>query len=95
MNQRFFRATDSVYELVRVQLDAAIGYPNEMAVTSFQPASDAPHDEQGRAYVAVWDFFCGYPGVATLLPELLFSGAVEEISASDYATTPIRSPYLS
>lgn len=84
MNQRYFRASDAVYEQVRLGLDAAYGHPNAMAVTIFQPAADAPRDAEGRAYLAVWGFFCEWEAVAGVLPGLLASGAVEEIDAATY-----------
>jgi hypothetical protein len=84
MNQRFFRATDAVYEQVRAALDSAFGHPGDMAVTTFQPVSDAPHDAEGRAYLAVWEFFCEWDTVAAMLPDLLASGAVEEIDEAAY-----------
>lgn len=82
--QRYFRASDAVYEQVRLALDAAYGHPNDMAITVFQPASEAPHDAEGRAYLGVWDFFCEWDAVASALPGLLASGAVEEVDEATY-----------
>lgn len=83
---RFFRSTSAVYETIRAQLDAAYGYPNAetKTITSITPAADAPHDEQGRVYLAIAADYCEYNLPAEMLPRLLASGAVEEITQSEY-----------
>jgi hypothetical protein len=88
MNQRFFRTADAaLYESIRLQLDAAWGHPTPdgRTVTCFDPASLAPRDPAGRLLLAVNDEFATWEPAATLLPQLLASGAVEEISESAYA----------
>jgi hypothetical protein len=86
MNARFFRSTDAVYEAIRSQLDAAYGYPNAetKTLTSITPAADAPHDPQGRVYLAISADYCDYNLPADLLPQLLAGGAVEEITEAEY-----------
>jgi hypothetical protein len=83
---RFFRSTDEVYEGVRAALDAAWGYANAetKTATSLTPAVDAPRDSQGRAYLVIAAVYCGYEATAEMLPQLLASGAVEEISEAEY-----------
>jgi len=83
---RYFRSTAAVYESIRAQLDAAYGYPNAetKTLTSITPAADAPHDEQGRVYLAIAADYCEYNLPAELLPQLLASGAVEEITQAEY-----------
>ena len=83
---RFFRSTDAIYESVRATLDAAWGYPNSgtKTTTSLPPALDAPHDLQGRVFLAIAAVFCDYEAVAEMLPELLAAGNVEEISEAEY-----------
>lgn len=82
MTQRFFRSSVSVYESVRTGLDAAWNHrPDE---TAYMPAQWAPRDTQGRVYLAVDAEWCEYPAVAAILPNLLATGAVEEISREDY-----------
>lgn len=82
---RFFRSTDAVYEQVRATLDAAWGLPNDLGTTTcIEPASTAPHDSQGRVLLAVDEEFCEYPVAVAMLPQLLASGAVEEIDAATY-----------
>lgn len=91
---RFLRTPfESLYESVRLQLDAAWGLPNAAGTaTCFDPVSVAPRDNQGRVLLAVDDEFCQYAEVAAILPELLASGAVEEIDQATYmeavSTTP-------
>jgi len=86
MTMRFFRSTDAVYESIRTQLDGAYGYPNAdtKTLTSITPAADAPHDTQGRVYLAISGEYCEYNLPAELLPQLLASGAVEEIAEDAY-----------
>jgi hypothetical protein len=82
---RFFRSTPDVYEQVRLQLDAAWGNPSPNGtVTCIEPEATAPHDAHGRVVLAVHDEFCAFPVVAELMPQLLASGAVEEITEAEY-----------
>ena len=82
---RMFRSSAAVYEQVRASLDAAWGLPNGLGTaTCIEPADTAPRDGQGRVVLAVHDSFCEFPAVAELLPQLLASGAVEEITAAEY-----------
>lgn len=85
MSMRFFRTANAdLYESIRLQLDAAWGHPDEHTQTCIDPAAVAPRDQQGRIMLAVDASFCEYAAVAALLPELLGSGAVEEIDAETY-----------
>lgn len=83
---KYFRSTDAVYEAVRSQLDAAWGYPNAetKTETAIPPAADCPHDTQGRVYLSISASYCDYILPAQMLPELLASGAVEEISEAEF-----------
>jgi len=84
MTQRYFRSDAATYEAIRQQLDAAWGHPSAVAETCIEPAASAPRDSQGRVLLAVLAEFAEYPAVAAVLPQLLASGAVEEIGASEY-----------
>lgn len=85
MTQRYFRTDSSeAYEHARLSLDAAWGFPNALTQTCFEPAVTAPRDAQGRLLLAVDDAFCQYPAAADMLPALLGSGAVEEITEDEY-----------
>jgi hypothetical protein len=84
---RYFRAnSDAVYEQARLTLDAAWGFPSPdgRTLTCIEPAATAPRDTQGRIVLAVNDEFTTYSVAAQLLPQLLASGAVEEIDAAKY-----------
>lgn len=88
---RFFRTSDaSLYESIRLQLDAAWGHPTPdgQTITCFDPVTIAPRDAAGRVLLAVDDEFCDYEAVAAVLPGLLESGAVEEITVGQYAPVP-------
>lgn len=87
MSARYFRATPSVYEGVRSLLDAAWGYPTPdgKTLTAISPAGELPADEEGRVYLVVDADYCDYVLPAQMLPQLLASGAVEEIDAAAYA----------
>lgn len=83
--QRFFRASESVYEQVRSTLDAAWGLPSHGQQTCIDPAAVALKDAGGMCLLAVFSEFCNYSVAVDLLPQLLASGAVEEIDAATYA----------
>ena len=92
---RFFRtADDSLYEEVRLQLDAAWGHPTPdgRTLTCFDPASVAPRDHDGRILLAVREEFATWEPAATFLPQLLTSGVVQEITAAEYQPVPPRWP---
>lgn len=85
MSQRFFRGAVATYEAIRADLDAAWGLPNEKGTaTCISPAATAPKDSQGRVLLAVNDEFASWEPAATLLPQLLASGVVVEISEEAY-----------
>ena len=94
---KYFRclAGDEVYEQVRLTLDAAWGHPNAETRTDtcIDPAAVAPRDAQGRIVLAVNTEFTEFPAAAAILPDLLASGAVEEIDLAIYTaagTVPIE-----
>jgi hypothetical protein len=92
---RYFRSTPAVYAAICSQLDAAYGYPNEAMKTlrTLPLASELPSDDQGRVYVCIEQRFCEFDLPSQLLPELLSSGAVEEVTAADYdAVDPYSIP---
>lgn len=82
--QRFFRATEVVYEQVRLALDAAWGHPRGGTVTCVEPAATAPRDADGCVVLAVDEAFTHFPTASEMLPQLLASGAVVEIDAEQY-----------
>lgn len=84
---RYFRALPAVYASICSQLDAAYGYPNAETKTdrTLPLVADLPSDSQGRVYLAVSAAYCDYILPGQMLPELLASGAVEEITANQYA----------
>jgi hypothetical protein len=87
MTHRYFRTADAaLYESIRLQLDAAWGHPTAdgKTLTCFDPAAVAPRDAAGRLLLAVREEFATWEPAATLLPQLLASGAVEEIDAEAY-----------
>jgi len=84
MIQRFFRADESVYELVRSTLDSAWLLPAHGQVTCLEPAASAPRGDDGRVYLGTWSTFCEYDDVGPLLQQLLDVGSVEEISEEQY-----------
>jgi hypothetical protein len=93
---KYYRTADAaLYESIRLQLDAAWGHPTTDGgtLTCFDPAAVAPRDAAGRLLLAVNDEFITWEPAATLLPQLLASGAVVEIDAAAYlpvSTLPDR-----
>ena len=83
---RFFRALPNVYESIRDQLDAAYGYPNAetKTLTAIPPVAELPIDAQGRVYLSVTAGYCDFVLPSQMLPQLLASGAVEEIDEATY-----------
>lgn len=88
---RHFRALAAVYELIRAQLDAAWGYPNleTRTLTAIPPAAELPIDAGGRVYLAVPTDYCELSLPSKLLPELIASGQVEEITEAEYPQQPV------
>ena len=91
---RFFRSTPAVYADICAQLDAAYGYPNAETKTerALPLAANLPADGQGRVYLAVDAAYCDYILPGQMLPELLASGAVEEVDAAIYSALLPESP---
>jgi hypothetical protein len=83
---RYFRSTPAVYETVRSTLDSAWGYPNSetRTETAIPPVSQLPLDSDGRVYLYVSEEYCNYVLPFELLSDLLGSGAVEEITESQF-----------
>lgn len=84
---RYFRSTSAVYASVCAQLDAAYGYPNAETKTdrTLPLAADLPTDSQGRVYLMISPEYCNFILPGQMLPQLLASGAVEEVTQADYA----------
>jgi hypothetical protein len=90
---RYFRTDDAdLYESIRLQLDAAWGHPSEdgRTVTCIDPVAVAPRDLSDRVLLAVREEFVTYEPAASILPQLLTNGAVEEISEADFAASVAR-----
>lgn len=85
---RYFRAVPAVYAAIGAQLNAAYGYPNAETKTdrTLPLVAELPTDADGRVYLAVDAAYCEFILPGQMLPDLISSGAVEEISAQQYAT---------
>ena len=83
---RYFRATPAVYADICTQLDAAYGYPNPETKTerTLPLVAELPTDGQGRVYLAILSAYCDYILPGQMLPDLLASGAVEELTEAEY-----------
>jgi hypothetical protein len=91
MSQRFFRtADDAVYEQARLGLDAA--WDHQPPTTCIDPAIVAPRDADGRIVLAANTEFTEFPAAAAILPDLLASGAVDEIDRDTYMAAVMRMP---
>jgi hypothetical protein len=89
MTQRYFRADEATYEAVRLQLDAAWGLPASGQESCYAPAVRGVRDADGLMLLAVNDEFATWEPAATVLPQLLASGAVEEIDEETYRSTAV------
>ncbi|NBW14453.1 MAG: hypothetical protein EBR82_41285 [Caulobacteraceae bacterium] len=83
---RYFRSAVAVYQGVCDALDAAYGYPRPETLTdrTLPLVGSLPTDETGRVYLAVSAEYCEFNLPSELLPQLLASGQVEEITAEEY-----------
>ena len=80
----YYRIPDeAAYEQIRLSLDAAWGHAPP--TTCVDPAAVAPRDADGRILLSVRPEFVAFAAVAAVLPGLLASGVVEEITAEEYA----------
>ena len=83
---KYFRSTPAVYASICAQLDEAYGYPNDAGTLRTLPLAETlPHDAQGRVYCNIPAYYCEYTLPSEMLPELLASGAVEEVSEAVFA----------
>lgn len=85
---KIFRSSPEVAEFVRLTLDSLWGYPNEITktLTSFPPADKLKKDESNRVYLIVSQDYYEYEDVQNLLPQLVQSGQIEEITLEQYNT---------
>lgn len=76
-----------VYLAISSQLDEAYGYPSAETKTArtLPLVEMLPADEQGRIYLSVSADYCNYILPGEMLPDLLASGDVEEVTAEQYA----------
>jgi hypothetical protein len=83
---RYFREeTPGVYEQIRVMLDAAWNLPDSNGTdTCMRHEADALRDDDGRIVVALKDFFLEWEPASAMMPQLLGSGAITEITADEY-----------
>ena len=83
---RYFRTTPETLDSIRATLDAEWGFPNPetKTATSLEPAATSPRDAQGRVYAVISAVYCDFVLPSQMLPQLLASGAVEEIDEATY-----------
>lgn len=91
---RYFRASLAIYAEICRQLDDVYGYPNPETKTerTLPLASELASDSQGRVYLGIEAELCEYIWPSQTLPQLLASGAVEEVSESQYRAV-LPSPF--
>ena len=85
MSTRYFTSSPEAYEYVALQLNLAYGYPKPETLTerALPLLVDMPQ-ANGLVYVAVDAAYCDYNLPSELLPQLLASGSVDEITESQY-----------
>jgi hypothetical protein len=84
MTHRFFKASPDVYESLRSEIDAAWGYPTEYTQTCIPPAAEQFKAADGDCIMGVKAEWCGWEPVATLLPEMIAAGLINEISEAEF-----------
>jgi hypothetical protein len=79
---RYWIINPEVYETIRQQMDTESGFPNNVAVTWCNPATECLHDDAGNCVVALMpaisERFTGVSG-ATELTEETFRALVETL----------------
>lgn len=91
---RHFRSAAAVYVGICQQLDAAYRYPNAATKTerTLPLVQDLPVDESGLVYLAISAEYCDYILPGEMLPGLLKSGAVQEVTQEQYdEVLPVQS----
>ena len=93
MSTRYFSAAEEAYQYVASQLDEAYGYPNEATRTqrALPPFADLPQ-YGGRGYLAIDAAYCEFNLPSQMLPQLLASGQVDEITERDYLSVAVPQP---
>jgi len=81
--QRFFKSSPAVYSGVLANLDAAWGFPKQGFSHCFLPLNYAPQSG-GFAFLAIQSADADMEPAASMLPDLLASGQVVEVTAADY-----------
>ena len=84
MNIYYRITSDEVYESTRLALDAHWGHPGVRAVTCIDAAAVAPRDINGNILLSVRSEWLEWPIVQQLMPQLIATGAVSEITEQDY-----------
>jgi hypothetical protein len=91
---RYFVAPLDVYEHVRRVLDEAWGYPNSvtLTITAVTPGDRLPMDSEGRVYLDISSEYCQFILPSEMLPVLLQSGSVTEITEAEYRAALQQQP---
>lgn len=82
---RFFLTSSVVYEQFRLGLNAPLGYPNEVTLTSLPVIGEAHVWNDGRILVPVDEaWLTGIEGLAQQIDATVAEGHAEEITAEQY-----------
>lgn len=83
---KYFRYMPAVYATICDQLDEAYGYPDLETKTqrTLPLVADLAADGKGHVYLAVSSKYWNSTLPSQMLPDLLASGAVDEITAMQY-----------
>jgi hypothetical protein len=93
MSTRYFTASVDVYAAVSAQLDSAYGYPKpETRTERALPLPSELPSVDGLLYLAVDATYCDYNLPSEMLPQLLASGAVVEITEEVYRSALPEAP---
>lgn len=86
MTNRFFRTdNDELYEQIRLGLDAT--WNHIPPTTCIEPAETAPRDKNNNIILAVKQEFTEFEAVQQILPDLLNSGSIIEITEEEYMSS--------
>ena len=84
-DHRYFVTTDEVYEAMRFAVDRAWKYPTIVGTqTCVEPASERPHDSNGRVLKPLMVLWLEWEPVKTMIRDAIEAGFVLEVDEQTY-----------
>jgi hypothetical protein len=84
MSQRYFLISETTYEVLRLNVNAALGYPNQSGTSFLQNPLKAPRDTFRRVLLALDTTLDGAATVESAMATLLQNQLAEELDEATY-----------